>query len=401
MLAAAFVLMLFNGGSRFIMGLTLGPMTDDLGWSRGTLSFTVLVFLVTSSLALPFAGRLVDRYDTRMVLAASVVVACISIALMGAIKTPFHAIVLYGILFGIATSCTSVPAIGVIMSRWFPHRIGMANGIAISGSGIGQLVIILALTSQLETLGWRGSFLALGIAGLLLILPMTFFAVSPRNQNGGARTANAKATTAAPSAPELRVILYSRPFWLLVAIYGICGFQDHFMATHVVAFARDQGIGGVLAGKLFAFMGLFGLLGVLSSGYLSDRFGPMLPTALCFAIRTSIFALVVLSDEPLAIAAFTLLYGLTFWITAPLSAVYTREHFGTTHLGTINGLITMAHNAVGGLGAYLGGVVFDTYGNYNPILQFMVGLAVIALVLSMLVGRGGSVASGSAERSDP
>ena len=119
-LAAGFMLMLFNGGSRFVMGLTLGPMTDDLGWSRGTLSFTVLVFLMTSSLALPFAGRLVDRYDTRAVLATSVLVACIAIALMGAIETPFHAIALYGVLFGLATSCTSVPAIAVMISRWFP-----------------------------------------------------------------------------------------------------------------------------------------------------------------------------------------------------------------------------------------------------------------------------------------
>ena len=51
----------------------------------------------------------------------------------------------------------------------------------------------------------------------------------------------------------------------------MCGFQDHFVATHMVAFARDQGIGSFLAGNLFAFMGLFGLIGVLGSGYLSDR----------------------------------------------------------------------------------------------------------------------------------
>ena len=387
-LAAGFVLMLFNGGSRFVMGLTLGPMTEDLGWSRATLSSTVLVFLVVSSLALPIAGRLVDRYDTRAVLATSVLVACISIGLMGVIETPFQAILLYGVLFGLASASTSVPTIAVMISRWFPNRMGIANSIAVSGSGIGQLVIILALTSQLETLGWRGSFIALGIAGFVLILPMAFFAVSPSDGQAAAREPRATVTPASLATMRLRDVLNSRPFWLLVMIYGICGFQDHFVATHMVALARDQGIGVFLAGNLFAVMGLFGLAGVIGSGYLSDRFGPILPTMICFVLRALIFALVAVSDTTIAIVAFALMYGLTFWITAPLSAVYTREHFGTTHLGTINGLITMVHNAFGGLGAYVGGIVFDTYGNYVPILQVMAVMAIAALLLTRFVRRG-------------
>ena len=388
-LAAGFMLMLFNGGSRFVMGLTLGPMNEDLGWSRATLSAAVLVFLVVSSLALPFAGRLVDRYDTRAVLATSVLLACLGIALMGEIDAPWQAIVLYGFLYGVASACTSTPTIAVMVSRWFPHRLGIANSVAVSGMGIGQLVIILALTSQLDTLGWRGSFIALGIAGAVLILPMTFFAISPP-KNGAPGSAAAPAQT--PSSPladaGLRDVLRARPFWLLVAIYGICGFQDHFVATHMVAFARDQGLGSLLAGNVFAFMGLFGLVGVLGSGYLSDRFGPIVPTAVCFVLRTLIFTLVAVSDATFAIVGFALIYGMTFWITAPLSAVYTREHFGTTNLGAINGLITMVHNAFGGLGAYVGGVVFDSYGNYVPVLQLMVGMSIAALLLTRFVRRG-------------
>ena len=98
----------------------------------------------------------------------------------------------------------------------------------------------------------------------------------------------------------------------------------------------------------------------------------------------------VVSDATLAIVGFALLYGVTFWITAPLSAVYTREHFGAKHLGTINGFITMAHNGFGGLGAYIGGVVFDTYGNYDLVLQLLLGLAISAFLLSRMIGRGGS-----------
>ena len=384
-LAAGFVLLLFNGGSRFIMGLTLGPMTDDLGWSRSTLSLTVTVFLVVSSLALPIAGRLIDRYDARFVLVSSVLLACVSIALMGAVETPLQAVILYGILFALASASTSVPAIGAMISQWFPDRIGAANGIAISGSGIGQLVIIMVLTTQLEELGWRGSFLVLGAAGLVLILPMAFFAVSPSSARGVAGGRRAGRDQIVPAVLSARAILRSRQLWLLLAVYAICGFQDHFVATHVVAFARDQGIGVLLAGNLFAFMGLFGLVGVIGSGYLSDRVGPVVPASICFALRIAIFTLVIASREPFAIAGFALLYGLTFWITAPLSVVFTRQHFGASHLGTIAGFITMVHNAAGGLGAYVGGAVFDTYGNYDAVFQLALGLSIAALLLTTMI----------------
>ena len=315
-----------------------------------------------SSLALPIAGRLIDRYDARFVLASSVLLACVSIALMGAVETPLQAVILYGILFALASASTSVPAIGAMISQWFPDRIGAANGIAISGSGIGQLVIIMVLTTQLEELGWRGSFLVLGAAGLVLILPMAFFAVSPSSARGVAGGRRAGRDQIVPAVLSARAILCSRQLWLLLAVYAICGFQDHFVATHVVAF-----------------------VGVIGSGYLSDRVGPVVPASICFALRIAIFTLVIASREPFAIAGFALLYGLTFWITAPLSVVFTRQHFGASHLGTIAGFITMVHNAAGGLGAYVGGAVFDTYGNYDAVFQLALGLSIAALLLTTMI----------------
>ena len=64
-LSIAFLLLLFNGGSRFTIGLTLKPMANDLVWSRTTLSLMVTVFMVVSAVVLPVIGRLVDRYNPR------------------------------------------------------------------------------------------------------------------------------------------------------------------------------------------------------------------------------------------------------------------------------------------------------------------------------------------------
>jgi len=219
-LAVAFLLLLFNGGSRFTIGLTLKPMADDLVWSRTTLSLTVTVFMVVSAVVLPVIGRLVDRYNPKVILALALLVSSTSIALMGLIQTPFQAILLYGVIFALSNAGTSVAPIGVLISRWFPNRLGLANSIAISGMGVGQLVIILLLTAQLDVIGWRGAFILLAGLGLVLIVPLMFLGVpttahqqTDQSTSGGVANSRGGVSTA----------VCTPVFWILIVIYAICG----------------------------------------------------------------------------------------------------------------------------------------------------------------------------------
>ena len=384
-LATGFILLLYNGGSRFTMGLMLRPMADDLSWTRATLSLTVTLFMVVSAVVLPVIGRLVDRYRIRTVLLASVLLSSASVALMSAIQTPVQAVVLYGVLFALATAGTSIAPIGVMISRWFPEHLGLANSIAISGMGAGQLVIILLLTAQLESIGWRGAFLVLAGLGLLLIVPLALLSI-PEPALPSAETSN-EPLGSAKSELKASDLLRDSKLWYLLVIYAICGFQDFFVATHVVAFARDQGMGAVVSGNLFALMGLVGVAGVLMTGFVSDRFGPMLPTIICFAIRIVLFGLVMVTTSVVAIIGFALVYGFTFWITAPLTIVFVRKYFGTAHLGMLTGIVAMVHHGAGGLGAYAGGIVYDVFGSYQVIFQIMLMVSFAALLTTWLLSR--------------
>ena len=58
---------LFNSGVRFSVGLVLKPMADDLSWTRSAVSASVTLFMVLSALALPFVGKLVDRFGPNLV----------------------------------------------------------------------------------------------------------------------------------------------------------------------------------------------------------------------------------------------------------------------------------------------------------------------------------------------
>jgi predicted MFS family arabinose efflux permease len=179
----------------------------------------------------------------------------------------------------------------------------------------------------------------------------------------------------------------SRQFWLLIAIYAICGFDDFFVTTHVVAFAEDRGVDAFLAGNLLALMGLTGLVGVVAGGAFSDRSGPVWPTALAFAARVAVFALVMVDQSTLSVAVFALVFGATFLVTAPLTVVFVSQSFGTRHLGALTGLITMVHQIFGGIGAYLGAAMFDARGNYNAVFTLMLAVSLLATLLTLLLHR--------------
>jgi predicted MFS family arabinose efflux permease len=144
----------------------------------------------------------------------------------------------------------------------------------------GQLVIIGAFAVMLAHSGWRAIFFW-GALGHLALLPLLVRAVP----------ASAGAANAAPAKDPilawvgLRAAARTRPFWLLLGVYALCGFDDFFVSTHVVAFAQDRGVDALLAGHLLALMGLVGFVGVIVAGAWSDKAGPVTPAVACFLVR--------------------------------------------------------------------------------------------------------------------
>ena len=390
-LFAAFIVLLFNSGSRMAIGLLLHPMVTDLGWTRTTLSSAVTAFMIVSACALPFAGRLVDRFGPLQVLLTGILVSGAGIACMGFIHTPLQALVIYGIVFALGSAATSVTPIGVLVARWFPQRIGLANSIAISGMGVGQLLIIALLAAHLTRIGWRGSFVAVGVATIVVVTPLLWWTGRMVAAAGPGECAGSAAKApAVDDARTLSTVLRSSRIWVVFVLYAICGYQDFFVATHVVAFALDEGISGLLAGNMLALMGLAGLVGVLCSGVLNDRYGPVIPTAICFLIRIGIFAALAVNRDQSVIVAAALLYGMTFWVTAPLAVVFARRYCGLALLGTVSGLITMVHHISGGAGAFVGAWVFDASGSYDRALDGLLILSVIGLGLSAFTRKSAS-----------
>jgi len=374
-LAACFLLMLIGGGARFAIGLTFKPMVDEFGWSRGELGLAVGLYMVVSAFATFMAGRMADRFSPRALLIGGTVIGGVGIAAMSLVTQPWHALVLYGVVFAIGNGAASLVIVGVIVTRVYPGRAGLANAIAISGMSVGQLVMIALLAAVMVQIGWRAVFVWIGIAHLAL-LPL-LIGIPGQDGAGSARRGEL----------PLRDAARSRQFWLLIAIYAICGLDDFFVTNHVAAFAQDRGLSPLIAGNLLALMGLTGLAGVIASGLASDRLGPVWPTAAAFIARIIVFGWIAIDQSPLSIVVFALVFGATFLVTAPLTVVFVRESFGTRNLGALAGFITMTHQIFGGLGAYAGAAIFDATGAYDAAFVVMLASAVVALALTLMLRR--------------
>jgi MFS family permease len=376
--AACFLILFVGGGARFAIGLALKPMVTELGWTRSDLGLAAGAYFVVSAFATYLAGRLADRTSPRLLLTAGVVVSGLGIGLMCLVGQPWHALALYGLVFAAGNGLASLTPVGVVVTRAFPRRAGLVNSAVISGTSVGQLVVIATLAAVLVEVGWRSVFVWLGLAHLLLV-PFLLFAL-PRS---------GEYRPAAVRQGDLGIaeVARTRRFWLLLVIYAVCGFDDFFVATHVVAFATDRGVDAFLAGNLLALMGLTGLVGLVLTGLASDRAGPAWTTAAAFAARIAVFGLIAVDQSPLSIAVFALVFGATFLVTAPLTVLFVRDHFGMANLGALTGLITMVHQIFGGLGAWGGALIFDATGAYDAGFVLMLAVTALALALTLAVRR--------------
>src|SRR5262245_21542009 len=374
--AAGFLILFVGGGARYAIGLTFKPMVTEFGWERGELGLAAGAFLVVSAFATYFAGHLADRVSPRLLLNAGVLISALGIGLMSLVAQPWQALLFYGVVFGIGRGLASLTPVGVIITNAFPARTGFANAAVISGTSAGQLIIIATLASLLVEMGWGAVYAWLAIAHLAIV-PLLVFALP--------RRPHLQATAIAHGALRVGEAARTRPFWMLLAIYAICGLDDFFVATHVVAFAQDRGVDALLAGHLLALMGLTGVVGLIITGLISDLAGPAWTTALAFAARVAVFGLIAIDQSTRAITIFALVFGATFLVTAPLLVLFVRDHFGMVHLGALTGLITMVHQVFGGIGAYAGALIFDATKTYDAAFIFLLAASWLALALSLMM----------------
>jgi MFS family permease len=175
-----------------------------------------------------------------------------------------------------------------------------------------------------------------------------------------------------------------RSYVLLVLGFFTCGFQLAFVTVHLPSYLLDRGLSAEVGGWTLATIGLFNIVGSLTSGYLGNRVPKRyILSVIYFARALSIVAFISLPASPVATLVFGAVTGLLWLSTVPPTSALVAVMFGTRWLAMLFGFAFFSHQVGGFLGVWLGGIVFDTYGSYTPVWWLSVMFGVLSAIINL------------------
>ncbi len=385
-LAAAFVIVFMTIGARSTLGVFFKPIIAELGWNRGTISMVVAINIWLSGLLTPFTGYIMDRFGVKWLFTISVTLFGVGIGLIGLTHSVGYFLVVYGILIAVAVAGASITLTNVLVAQWFGTWRGLAIGINNAGMAIGQLSLVYVSSLLLTSFGWRLSHLYLGIAVLVVTVPMAL--LIPRHKAPVVSDSNAQPESQAAQGPLVTenwlTALRSLPLWQLNGGYFVCGMTVSLISLHFIPFVTDRGFPPATATRALSLMFGVSAFGSLLAGVVSDRIGRKNVLVLAYMIRAVAYALLLLWHHEIALYVFAVLNGLVWLATPPPITALTGEIYGMRALGTLSGISLLFHQIGSGASIWLGGVLYDLTGSYT--ISFI--LAIVALLGAAVVSLG-------------
>ena len=199
-LGCAFVVFGVAGG-QFSFGVFLKPMTEEFGWSRGTLSLAFGVTFMISGLLRPLAGYLADRYSPKWVALAGVLIMGWMLVLIPAVNNLLQLYIIFAFM-SIGVTLGTGPILTKIVSQWFVVRRGLTLGIVSGAGSFGAMFLVPATSAVLVVWSWQQAYLALGLFLVAIILPIGILLIRNRPEDKGLRPYGAATTCPRPAAGD-------------------------------------------------------------------------------------------------------------------------------------------------------------------------------------------------------
>lgn len=380
---AAFAVTFFGFGSAYTFSAFVEPLQRDFGASRGSVS---LVFSLAGFLYFGLgivSGPLADRFGSRRLAVAGMMLTGLGLAAAGAARSLLEVYAAYGLGVGLGVGCAYVPAIGAVQ-RWFVRRRGFASGLAVSGIGVGTLLMPPLASLLIQMLGWRGAYLALGGlaaavgAGLAMLIEN-----DPRDRGLGpdGDLGQPGASSMLQEGMSVRDAVRSRRFLGLYLSCLICSFGVFVPFVHLVPYARDHGVAPSSAVLLLGVIGVGSTAGRFILGSLADRMGRELSLLLMFTGMALALATWAISAGVWSLAAFAFVYGVFYggWV-AVLPAVV-MDYFGGRNVSSIIGVLytSVAFGTL--IGPSTAGFAFDLTHSYALPIMVSAGTNIAAAVI--------------------
>ena len=168
----SFISLIFWFGVRTSFSVFYVAILEDFSWTHGATAGIQSMALITSAVVAPIIGGLIDRLGPRRVIGPGIFLMALGLILCSSVKTIAQIYVFYGVIMSAGVSCIGIVAYLAILAHWFDKRRGLASGIAVSGMGLGTFVLVPGCQYLISLLGWQLTFIVLGFAGAVFLLPL-------------------------------------------------------------------------------------------------------------------------------------------------------------------------------------------------------------------------------------
>ena len=361
-------------GIRQTFGLFYFDFSTDLDITISQFGFAMGLQLFLWGAFSPLFGIITDKYGGNIAIFLGFLFFLLGVLLFySGFNTGVYFIYTIGVLIGVGLGSTAIGIPVSVVAKHFPSsKRTIATGIVTCAGSFGYFVSPVLVKYSLNVSGWENTIfyfcLLLGL-GLLIAL----FVTTPKLPVGENQNNNQTATEA------LKEAFSNKSFIYLTLGFFVCGWHIALVATHIPTDMMDKGLPDWCATAVLSLIGLFNMVGTITSGYLSTRYSKKKNLSSIYLLRgVSIMIFIFFPPSVLNSIIFGITFGFLWLSTVPPTNGIVAHIFGTKYVGMLYGIVFVSHQVGSFLGAYLGGVFYEMNGNFDYAWYGSIALSVFA-----------------------
>ena len=399
--SVTFLTLVATAGFRSAPSVLIVPLEEAFGWGRDQISLAVSVNVLLFGLTAPFAAALMERFGIRKVVMTALTVVGAGAASTVFISSPWHLVMLWGVVVGIGTGSMALVFAATIANRWFVEKRGIVIGLLTAATATGQLIFLPGLSMLAMDHGWKSVSLTVALGAFVMVPIIWLFLRESPGDLGllpyGAPDDWQPPVKSGMSAGKLAITTLKeaskvKDFWYLVGSFFVCGLSTSgLIGTHFIPAAHDHGMMEVAAASLLALVGVFDVVGTIFSGWLTDRYDPRKLLFFYYFLRgVSLFLLpsILFSTVHPSTLVFVIFYGLDWVATVPPTIMLCRTILGADKATVVYGWVFAAHQVGGSIAAFGAAVARVKFGDYAFAFYASGVMCVVTSYFVLRIARG-------------
>ena len=364
-----------------LSSIFLEPVSEGLGVSRASFSLHQTIGLVMCIITSIYISRIMEFFGLKRMLVIAVITAGCCSFLYSFATSVWHFYMISAVM-GCCVIMLGSPTISIIINSAYPENLrGTANGIAMSGSGFGAMVLSPILSAVNGSIGWRWSYRLMGTLVLVILLPLVLTktdGLELKNDTSGAVSRRGNASAVRRSG------LFFYVFFLIIYI----GFVYSIFNTAGYAYFCDCGLPDRTAATAFSVVAASLMIGKLLLGVVCDRIGNrkgIIIAATMHFLSLSSFAL--MSGMKWMIVPGILMYGFGNALCSTGLPLLITDMFGAANYRDVSGFQLSGFFIGTAVGPPLVSRLYDMNGSFVPALVMAVVMNFVLVPLILIAYR--------------